>query len=349
MAPIASSLLAVLAAATLPEDSAKASAPQNVFQLYDYLNAKETPKLGVISQGNFDSVHHLVPDKTIPVIIDNTDHVVEFTLNGSVDAALLSSAPAPVKKIIQFTSTLVSPRGMFTADPADTLRLAIDAAIVRALHDNVDRKAAANWPPNNFVSVHTCRTDEVDRFPFPDAVPGDRLQEALDRGHVLIAALGSSSNIGEGSNWGKDGDYTADPPVGFWPEILGGVEKAFKDHYGVGFQRVFRGSSADTMNLLLSGDADTTEPYWIIDGYHEIDGVQRPRPHAFISSCTTLGTDSTFLVLDTALQEEDNLVVELESEVAALKIEVETLKGQVVDNGAASWGAALLGLLALRI
>lgn len=337
MALIAS-VLAFLASANLPQDTA-VTVPRHVDQLYDYLNAKEAPTLGVLSQGNFDSVHHLVPDKTTPVFFESTSEIEEHTRTGEVDASLLSSLPENDEGLITFSSTIVSPRAMFSAEPADTLRLAIDAAIVRALHDNADRTAAINNPPTNYVAVHTCRTDEVDRFPFPAPVAGDRLQQAIDRGHLRVAALGPS-------DWGKAGNYEADPPTGFWPEILASIEGHFKAHYGVGFERVFSDSSAGTMNLLLSGDADATEPYWVVDGYHELDGVQKPRPHAFIYSCTTLGSDSTFLVADLDLQSELDKEAKLESEVDALKRQVADLEGQVA---AGAWAAAAGLILALRL
>merc|ERR1719163_937588 len=219
--------------------------------------------------------------------------------------------------LVAFSSTLVSVRAMFTAEPADTLRLALDAAIVRALHDNADRTAAVNNPPFEYVAVHTCRTDEAERFPFPAPVAGDRLQQAIDRGHLRIAALGPY-------DWGQDGNYKAEPMTGFWVEFLSSVETFFKAEYGVGFERVWSLSSAGTMNLLTDGDADATEPYWTVDAYH--DGT--PRPHAFRYSCTTLGYDSTFLVADTELQGEKMREAELETEVEELKEEVEALRAQ---------------------
>lgn len=306
-------------------------------QLHDCLAAKDKPRVGVLSQGNFDSVHHLLPDKTEAVIFAHTDDLVAHTRNGSVDASLISGLPEDEKGLVTFSSTLVSPRAMFSAEPADTLRLAIDAAIVRALNNNADRVAAANNQPFEFVAVHTCKTDEVDRFPFPDPVPGDRLQQALDRGFLRIASLGPY-------DWGgNDGNYLEEPFTGFWPEFYTAIEAQFEAHYGVGFERVWALSSAATMNNILSGDADVTEPYWTVDAYHEVDGVITPRPHHFIYSCTTLGVDSTFLVADLDLQSELNHEQELESEVQALKAEVASLRAGAGGSGLAlAAGAAAL-------
>jgi hypothetical protein len=320
--------LLVLASAQLPADRA-ASVPRHVSQPHDFLSAKEAPKVGVLSQGNFDSVHHLLPDKAQARIFSDKDDLIAHTRNSSVDASLISGLPADDTGLVTFSSTLVSVRAMFSAEPADTLRLALDAAIVRALHANADRNAAAKNPPFQFVAVHTCRTDEVERFPFPAPVDGDRLQQAIDRGYLRIAALGPY-------DWAHDGNYKTDPHTGFWPEFLSAVETHFREEYNVGFQRVWAAGSADTMNLILNGDADATEPYWTVDAYHDVDGTLTPRPHAFRFSCSTLGYDSTFMVADTQLQGEIAREAELESEVVELKREVEALRKETggVEGGA---------------
>ena len=268
--------------------AASSEPPRHVSELYDFLSEKTAPKVGFLSQGNFDSVQHLLPDTAQPVIFNHVDDLLEDTRKSPVHASLVSGFLGyDMTGLVAFSSTLVSARAMFTAEPADTLRLALDAAIVRALHENADRTAAANNAPFDFVAVHTCRTDEVDRFPFPAPVAGDRLQQAIDRGYLRVASLGPY-------DWGQDGDYTQDPPTGFWPEFYTAVEMHFRSATGVGFQRVWAPSSTETMNLLLTGDADAPEPYWTVDAYHE----EIPRLHGFIHSCTTLGYDSTFLVAE---------------------------------------------------
>jgi hypothetical protein len=330
-------LLALLALAS----ASGAATPRHVSQLYNFLDAKTAPEVGVLSQGNFDSVHHLFPDKAVPRIFDHVDELVACTRNGSVDASLISGLPEDATGLVTFSSALVSVRAMFSAEPADTLRLALDAAIVRALHGNADTTAAARNQPFRFVAVHTCRTDQVERFPFPTPVAGDRLAEAVARGHLRIAALGPY-------NWKQDGDYTPEDGkyTGFWPEFLAAVESHFKAEYNVGFERVWALSSKGTMDLLLSGDADATEPYWTIDAYHNVTGSGAhggpweylARPHAFIYSCTTLGYDSTFLVADTELQGEKAREAELVLEVEGLKSEVDKLRTATttaVDESAA--------------
>ena len=40
----------------------------HVNQLYTYMDEKSAPKLGVLSEGNWHTVHHLLPEKTQPVL-----------------------------------------------------------------------------------------------------------------------------------------------------------------------------------------------------------------------------------------------------------------------------------------
>jgi hypothetical protein len=332
------SLLGFLASASLPKDKAS-TIPRHVNQLHDWLEAKATPRVGVLSQPNYDAVHHLLPKKCEPVIFAHKEDLLKHTLNGSVHASVMSSMPADSTGLVLFSSTLVSPRGIFTAEPADTLRLAIDAAIVRALHANVDVTAAANNQPccSNHVAVHTCKTNQVELFPFPDPVPNDRLSKAIARGHVRVASY-------DQPNWGTAGDYSVVPHTGFYPEFLDAIEVAFKANYSVGFERVWiAGGGTPVMNALLTDDADITEPYMGIDAFHE----GRSRTHSFISSCTTLGTDSTFFVADTDLQSELDREAVLASEVQQLKLEIATLKGSAGDSASSTTSSFALAAAAL--
>jgi hypothetical protein len=179
-------------------------------------------------------VHHLLPEKTQAVIFEHKADLLAHTVNGSVHASLMSGLPEDETGLVRFSSTLVSPRTMFTKapwqeaaaslvleiqsvseklpeetaknswDPHDTLRLAIDAAIVRALHEGKDAEAARLNQPFEFVAVHTCRTSDEkydEYFPFPDPVPGDRLDTAIKRGWLNVASLGPY-------DWGgNDGNY----------------------------------------------------------------------------------------------------------------------------------------------
>jgi len=277
------SLLCLMLAAT----AASGRTVNNVNELYDHLARLPTPTLGVISTGNFDSVHHLVPSDTTAVIFNHVADLVDAVLNGSVSAGLTSGLPPSADRVVTFSSTLVSPRSMFTCGRAEcgTVVEALDAAVVRALNSGADVQAARGNAPFEYVSVHTCRTNLVDRFPFPTPSAGDRLRNATIRGTLRIAALGPY-------NWGNAGDYTKEKPTGFWPELLSAIEYHFQNSTGIGFERVFAMTSDAAMAMVDSGIADATEPYWTVDAYYN----GRSRQHTFAPSCTIHGYDSTFFV-----------------------------------------------------
>jgi hypothetical protein len=333
MAP-ALPLLALLAAAS--------SVPKNVRQLNDWLADMENPRVGVLSQPNYDAVHHLLPSKVEPVIFAHKEDLLKHTLNGSVHASVMSSMPADISDFVTFSSTIISTRGMFTAEPADTLRLAIDAAIVRALNEAVDVTAAANNQPccSNHVAVHTCKSNDVSLFPFPDPVAGDRLEAAIARGHLRVASYNQP-------NWGTSGDYSVVPHTGFYPDFLAAIEAAFEANYNVTFQRVWISGTEEmdtgtaVMNSLDTDEADTTEPYMGIDAFFQ----GRSRTHTHVSSCTTIGTDSTFFIADPAEQElklEHDREEELTTEVNKLKLEIDTLKkaDTVADSDSTAFAVA---------
>lgn len=263
-------------------------APEHVGELYELLALRASPTLGVLSDGNFDSVHHLLPSTTRGVIFESTASLEAAVEAGAVDAGLISGIPQNANGLLgTFSSTLVSPRAMFSCgeEECDTLVEALDASIVRALDQGADVEAARNNPPFEYVSVHTCRTSEWSRFPYADATQGDRLDQARQRGTIRLASLGKY-------DWGNAGNYTASPPTGFWPDFERAIEIELERHLGVSFERVWAPTSDATMDLVRDGLADATPPYWTIDAFYE----NRARQHTFAPTCTTLGYDSTFLV-----------------------------------------------------
>lgn len=284
------SLLAALAAACVCTATKPLRAtPTSVGELNVDLEAAPSPSLGVLSQGNFDSVHHLIPKATQAVIFEDAAHLMTAVHNGTVSAGLMSGTPPSKDGVATFSSMLISPRAMLTCtgEECDTLLEAIDAAIVRALHNATDVSAARAHAPFEYVSVHTCKTNEpVDRFPFPTPRPNDRLFNATKRGVLKIGALGPY-------DWGNSGNYTATPPTGFWPDFYESAQAYFEEGTGgVTFERVWFPGSDAVMAAVESGDADVTEPYWTVDAYYE----ERARQHKFDTSCTTIGYDSTFIV-----------------------------------------------------
>ena len=260
---------------------------RTVATLYATLSSGSPTTLAVLSQGNYESVHHLVPNTTTPVVFAHVDDLVDAVRNGSVDVGLLSGLPQDPTGLTTFSSTLVSPRAMFTASAASSasLRDALDRAVVAALRDGAVAAAARAHPPFEYVAVHTCRAADLERFPCPPTSPYDVLDNATRRGALRVAHLGPY-------DWGNDGDFTQTPPTGVWPDVEAAIERHFQECAGVGFERVFAPSSAATMDLVVDGDADALAPYWTVDAFY----LERARHRVFDAGCTTLGYDSTFLV-----------------------------------------------------
>jgi hypothetical protein len=59
-------------------------------------------------------VHHLMPSKTVPAVVSSSDELIMAVRNGTVEAGLMSGLPTSLDGIAIFSSSLVSPRGMFT-------------------------------------------------------------------------------------------------------------------------------------------------------------------------------------------------------------------------------------------
>jgi hypothetical protein len=128
-------------------------------------------------------------------------------------------------------------------------------------------------------------------------------QANLDNGtfEVLNLVLGGAlvpqlASLGP-SNWGSDGNYLVDPPVGFWPGYVEAVVGVLNTQYSLRIvvNRTFFQSSAQVLASLEGGRSHLSEPYFALGGFY--DG--KPRSVAFESSCTVLGYDSTFFVNST--------------------------------------------------
>lgn len=237
------------------------------------LNARitngENKQVGFLSQGNYETVHDVLPSNVVPVIVGHEWELEDLVANGTVVAGLVSGVPDR-SRFITFSSTLVSPRAMFLLPAVEE---AIDAAIVRVISKGLPQSFAAAHPPFEMVNVLSCKGTPAS-FPFPNQT---------FTSPVKIGALGPY-------DWGEDGIYTVTPYVGYWPDYYNAIESEFSGQYGVGFQRVWYTTSTSLMNALAAGDIDATEPYWTVDSFHN----GRGRKHLFEMSCLTMGYDSTF-------------------------------------------------------
>merc|ERR1712226_796217 len=146
---------------------------QNLWELNTAIRNGPNRKIGFLSIPNYESVQGVLDDSVEPVIFSDSHEVVTNVENGTLLAGLISSAPSNTENTLHvFTSTLISPRACLL--PLDRGRssdmiTAIDAAIARIQHAGKDFRLAESNPPFEFLAVHTCKPDKLDKFGFPEA------------------------------------------------------------------------------------------------------------------------------------------------------------------------------------
>lgn len=288
---------------------------------------RQTPNASVafIGEGDFASVKKVLPpssleggDWTVTFIDDSADMELAV-LNGTVLAGHLAGLPVNADgDLATFQSGVVSPRAFFLppceggdastccvgdeSDPAGLLA-AIDASVMRLTGKpgaflNMT-EANAPFPG---MACWTCATDENATLATGGADGGDAsgaytgaLKRVADSGILRVGALGPF-------DFGVDGDYTVNPPKGFWPSYLDGVVKELAIVLGVdsvAIERLYETTSNGVLQLLLDGKADITEPYYATSGL--FGALDQPRRDIFPQSCTTVGYEGTFFVKSSAL------------------------------------------------
>ncbi|KAA0150805.1 hypothetical protein FNF31_06953 [Cafeteria roenbergensis] len=175
-----------------------------------------------------------------------------------------------------------------TLGAGDTqLAQVIDFAIAKVTADGTLLAAKTRWDLKT-VAALTCAASP-DAYTVPAASDSvGALREVLDTGYLQIAALGPA-------DWGVDGNYELDPPVGFWPDYVAGIAKAIADKYSLGrvqVNRTFYPSSTQVLDAVRTRRHHLTEPYFNTGAFYR--GV--PRRVGMHASCSVLGYDSTFFV-----------------------------------------------------
>ena len=195
--------------------------------LFTAITAGPNRRVGFLSQGNYETVKDMLPTTTTPIIFSHLEDLEFAVTNGSLVGGLVSSTPAG--SFHTFSSTLVSPRAMLTPDvPANDATFrpvleALDAAIVRVIGAGKVAEASRTHTnsagPFPYVAVHTCKPTTVNaEFPFPSA-SNAAVAAFITRGHIRVGALGPYA-------WGRDGDYTQNPPTGFYPDYYNAISAA---------------------------------------------------------------------------------------------------------------------------
>jgi len=245
--------------------------------------------MGFLSDANYRSIHTVLSPMVVPVIYSDTDDLYAAVENGNVVAAMISGLP-DTQRFSVFSTGLISPRTFQMKPGADSRHLmeAVDAAVVRTHNAAEVLQAQERNPPFQAVEVHTCRSDDPSKVPFPDnASATGLLQDVLQTRRLRILAYGSADDK---PDWHQDGNYQVDPPTGFWPDYMESWMAHFKAAYGndIVLERVWMTSGGT--DLVLNGTIHMTEPYYIYENLWD----DRPKKQNHEFSCVVMGYEQQF-------------------------------------------------------
>lgn len=248
-------------------------------------------KMGFLSEANYKSIHTVLSSKVQPVVFTSTSELYHAVENGTVVAAMISGQPDT--KFSVFSTDLISPRAfqMMPGSDSRDLMEAVDAAVVRS-HNAADiLHAEESSPPFEAVEIHTCKSDDPTKVPFPDAANATGLlQDVLQTRRLRVLAYGTPESK---PDWHADGNYKVDPPTGFWPTYMDLWMGHFRKAYGddIVLERVWM--KAGGTEMVLNGTIHMTEPYYIYENLYN-DRVKK-WSHEF--SCIIMGYEQQFFAL----------------------------------------------------
>lgn len=240
--------------------------------------------VGFLSTGNYHAVQNELHHTVQPVFFDTSEHLHRAVRNGSILAGLVSGTPHDTDGLRVFGSEQISLRAILVGVEHTDLLRAIDAAIVRLVERGaVDALIETHYPYEMLVA-HSCKPT-ADHFEWPV------LENAPSFGYgddkvIRISSLGPY-------NWGgTDGDYTVNPPTGFWPGYYALLEAEMQQQYGIRFERHWYATSKDVLDSITNGTTHMSEPYMMVGAaYNDVS-----RKSAFSLSCTTGATQDKYFV-----------------------------------------------------
>jgi hypothetical protein len=257
----------------------------NLEQLNTVIDTK-SQRVGFLTEANFHAVEPELSGNVEPVYFQDMDELENAVLDETIVAALISGTPPNNEKIVTFTSEQVNLRAMFVKQNSDTLLNALDYAIVRIIESGSVQKIAELNSPYKPLIAHSCKPS-LSHFDWSDLANGTVIR---------IASLGPY-------DWGgTDGDYTIDPPLGFWPSYYEKISEQFAS-YNISLRRIWYPTSSQVFDAITNGEADTTEPYMIVGASHN----DFSRKSAFDMTCITSATqDMYFTKRETVKQSDDD-------------------------------------------
>ncbi|CAH1778322.1 unnamed protein product [Owenia fusiformis] len=265
---------------------------ESIDELNDAIAQGPNRKIGFLSMANYNAVRTVLHASVEPVLFQSKDALVSSVLSGSLVAGLMRGVVADhhAKDLHTFSSGLISTSAMFMTPDVSAdmphgappyrssrdLALAINAAIVRVQNKGSDQEARLKNMPFEFLSVHTCKSDNYALFPPPNKNNATGLLKTILETRVFkLGAFGPF-------HWGdNDGNYLVNPPTGFYPDLMSAIFEEFKNlsgpdgvKYGddITLERIW--SKMSNFQNLFDGVSYITEPYFVIDATYS--GTDEP-------------------------------------------------------------------------
>jgi ABC-type amino acid transport substrate-binding protein len=107
------------------------------------------------------------------------------------------------------------------------LSRAINTALTQIQSKGIDDKLASKNHPKELVHAYTCKDDNANLFSLPNKKEATGLlKDVLEKKKLIVLSNGPY-------DWGdNDGNYYADPPVGFYPDLLDAIVEELKSISG---------------------------------------------------------------------------------------------------------------------
>eukprot|EP01068_Selenidium_serpulae_P002037 Selendium_serpulae@DN2137_c0_g1_i1.p1 len=138
-----------------------------------------------------------------------------------------------------------------------SLKLALNAAL---MSDQVMTEALTLMHAQGFhhrISTF-CNSEANYHFPQEPLSEGDGLRAVLDTEQLLISGMEA--------DWGTDGDYTVDPPQGFWPDYLRLVVTALNAEYKKNIQIVWMYDQVSEVGGSVPATVDSSDIFFLLNG-----------------------------------------------------------------------------------
>ena len=248
-------------------------------ELNVHLASSEPKTVGFLSEGNFHAVQNELDPSVEPLYFESYNDLHAALQSDELIAGLVSGTPSSdMESMYTFGSDQISLRAILVQPNQSNLLLAVDAAIANTIEGGTVDRLIQTHAPYEMLLAHSCKPS-ADHFEWPE-----NLRETYGD-TIVVSSLGPY-------NWGAtDGDYTVEPPTGFWPDYYRQLERHFLSQYGMRFTRAWYPTSAQVLQSVQNGTAHMTEPYMMLGAAHG----DTSRKTSFGVSCTTGATQDKYI------------------------------------------------------